>query len=295
MWCYGIWGCGVRPADTAYIAFGYGSFIGFWGLHYAMEKIGVLNVPGWRADAPRRGCSRSSTSARPSSPSTPTYALRLAQEAARPRRRPAGVRGQPADPVRRARGLDPADQGADRGAVGSQGVRHRRDDRDRHDHGVRVLAPARRHAHHRGPHDRGGARSRRRWSRFRYGERGERVVTSFGRGAIPLLRYRTGDLVCKVPAVDVRVRARVRHLRGRDPRPRRRHEARPRNQRVPARDRGDRARVPRGRRVPDRDHARGDPRRDHAARRAEAGLVGGPWERCRRRRSTGGSRTPTRG
>ena len=46
MWCYGIWGCGVRPADTAYIAFGYGSFIGFWGLHYAMEKIGVLNVPG---------------------------------------------------------------------------------------------------------------------------------------------------------------------------------------------------------------------------------------------------------
>ncbi len=46
MWAYGIWGCGVRPGDTAYIAFGYGSFIGFWGLHYAMEKIGVLNVPG---------------------------------------------------------------------------------------------------------------------------------------------------------------------------------------------------------------------------------------------------------
>ena len=33
-----------------------------------------------------------------------------------------------------------------------------------------------------------------------YGSRGERVVTSFGRGAIPLLRYRTGDLVCRVPA-----------------------------------------------------------------------------------------------
>jgi phenylacetate-CoA ligase len=33
-----------------------------------------------------------------------------------------------------------------------------------------------------------------------YGERGERVVTSFGRGAIPLLRYRTADLVCRVPA-----------------------------------------------------------------------------------------------
>ena len=46
MWCYALWGCGVRPTDTAYIAFGYGSFIGFWGLHYAMEKMGVLNVPG---------------------------------------------------------------------------------------------------------------------------------------------------------------------------------------------------------------------------------------------------------
>src|SRR5215218_5223992 len=33
-----------------------------------------------------------------------------------------------------------------------------------------------------------------------YGERGERVVTSFGRGIIPLLRYRTADLVAKVPA-----------------------------------------------------------------------------------------------
>jgi hypothetical protein len=33
-----------------------------------------------------------------------------------------------------------------------------------------------------------------------YGEAGERVVTSFGRGIIPVLRYRTADLVAKVPA-----------------------------------------------------------------------------------------------
>jgi len=32
-----------------------------------------------------------------------------------------------------------------------------------------------------------------------YGEMGERVVTSFGRGFIPVLRYRTRDLVVKVP------------------------------------------------------------------------------------------------
>jgi len=33
-----------------------------------------------------------------------------------------------------------------------------------------------------------------------YGEMGERVVSSFGRSMIPLLRYRTADLVVKVPA-----------------------------------------------------------------------------------------------
>jgi phenylacetate-CoA ligase len=33
-----------------------------------------------------------------------------------------------------------------------------------------------------------------------YGERGERVVTAFGRGFIPVLRYRTRDFVVKVPA-----------------------------------------------------------------------------------------------
>jgi phenylacetate-CoA ligase len=32
-----------------------------------------------------------------------------------------------------------------------------------------------------------------------YGELGERVVTSFGRGLIPVLRYRTKDIVMKVP------------------------------------------------------------------------------------------------
>jgi phenylacetate-CoA ligase len=32
-----------------------------------------------------------------------------------------------------------------------------------------------------------------------YGEMGERVVTSFGRGFIPVLRYRTRDLVVRVP------------------------------------------------------------------------------------------------
>jgi phenylacetate-coenzyme A ligase PaaK-like adenylate-forming protein len=102
MWCYGLWGFGVRPGDTAYVAFGYGSFIGFWGLHYAMEKLGALNVPG----------------------GTHIIEDHFIEEV-----------------------VDPA---------GDEPVG--------------------------------------------YGEQGERVVTSFGRGIIPLLRYRTADLVQKVPA-----------------------------------------------------------------------------------------------
>ena len=46
MWCYGLWGFGIRPEDTVYFAFGYGSFIGFWGAHYACEKMGALVIPG---------------------------------------------------------------------------------------------------------------------------------------------------------------------------------------------------------------------------------------------------------
>ena len=80
MWAYALWGCGIRPSDTAYIAFGYGSFIGFWGLHYAMEKVGVLNVPGGAQTTEARVRQIVDFGATAVA-STPTYALRLAQEA----------------------------------------------------------------------------------------------------------------------------------------------------------------------------------------------------------------------
>src|SRR5438876_10807648 len=48
MWCYGFWGFGVRPADIVFFAFSYGTFVGFWGAHYASEKIGCLVLPGSR-------------------------------------------------------------------------------------------------------------------------------------------------------------------------------------------------------------------------------------------------------
>ena len=42
MWAYGLWGFGLRPTDVVLFAFSYGTFIGFWGAHYACEKIGCL-------------------------------------------------------------------------------------------------------------------------------------------------------------------------------------------------------------------------------------------------------------
>ena len=77
MWCTGLYGMGIRAGDRAAVAFGYGMFIGFWGLHYALEKIGCMTIPTGSFDSEKRihllldqkitvvAC-------------TPTYALRLA-------------------------------------------------------------------------------------------------------------------------------------------------------------------------------------------------------------------------
>ncbi len=198
MWCYGLWGCGVRPSDTAYIAFGYGSFIGFWGLHYAMEKIGALNVPGGARPTDERILQMIDFGATVLA-STPTYALRLAQEAAR-----LGVdiqsspvsrlilSGEPAGSIPQTKALIESQWGAK--AFDTAGMTEigtimvfecEQQPGGTHiieDHLIEeVIDPAT-------------------LEPVPYGESGERVVTSFGRGATPLLRYRTGDLVCKVPA-----------------------------------------------------------------------------------------------
>jgi len=198
MWCYGIWGCGVRPLDTAYIAFGYGSFIGFWGLHYAMEKVGVLNVPGGAQSTEARVLQIVDFGATAVA-ATPTYAIRLAQEAEQ-----LGIdlrasnvsrlilSGEPAGSIPQTKALIEDLWGAkayDTAGMTEIGT-------------IMVFECA---------HQPGGTHiiedhvleevlDPDTLEPVGYGERGERVVTSFGRGAIPLLRYRTGDLVCRVPA-----------------------------------------------------------------------------------------------
>ena len=198
MWCYAIWGCGVRPADTAYVAFGYGSFIGFWGLHYAMEKVGALTVPGGAQSTEARVRHIVEFEATVVA-STPTYALRLAQEAAQlgiDLRSSAVSRlilsGEPAGSIPQTKALIEDQWGAK--AFDTAGMT---------EIGTIMVFEC--------EHQPGGTHLIEdqlieevidpvSLAPVGFGERGERVVTSFGRGAIPLLRYRTGDLVCRVPA-----------------------------------------------------------------------------------------------
>ncbi len=198
MWAYALWGCGVRPGDTAYIAFGYGSFIGFWGLHYAMEKVGVLNVPGGAQPTEERVRQIIDFGATVVA-STPTYALRLAQEASLLGINLPGssvqrliLSGEPAGSIPQTKALIEEQWGAQ--AFDTAGMTEigtimvfecTEQPGGTHiieDHLIEeVLDPAT-------------------LEPVPYGSRGERVVTSFGRGSIPLIRYRTGDLVCRVPA-----------------------------------------------------------------------------------------------
>jgi phenylacetate-CoA ligase len=163
-----------------------------------MEKIGVLNVPGGAQSTEARVRQIIDFGATAVA-STPTYALRLAQEASQLGIDLPGSKvqrlilsGEPAGSIPQTKALIEEQWGAK--AYDTAGMTEigtimvfecTHQPGGTHiieDHMIEeVLDPESQE-----PVD--------------YGERGERVVTSFGRGAIPLIRYRTGDLVCKVPA-----------------------------------------------------------------------------------------------
>ncbi|GGH43059.1 phenylacetate--CoA ligase family protein [Microbacterium album] len=195
MWSYALWGAGVRPHDIGYVAFGYGSFIGFWGLHNGLEKLGALTIPG--------GAQTTTTRVKQIVDfgvtvvaSTPTYALRMAQEAEvlglDLKDSPVRVVILSGEPTPRAtRDLIEAQWGAkvhDTAGMTEISTIFMFEPEDQpggchiiEDHFIeQVVDP-----------DTG--------SELPYGEAGERVTTSFGRSMIPLLRYRTKDLVVKMP------------------------------------------------------------------------------------------------
>ena len=197
-WCYGFWGFGVRPRDTVFFAFSYGSFIGFWGAHYACEKIGCLTIPSGNMTTENRVKQLVELGATVVC-ATPTYALRLGQVAqqlgidlARDGKvERVIVSGEPAGSIPATKRMIEEMWGAKCGDTAGMteigtimifecehqpGGTHIIED-----HFVEEVV----HPETLEP--------------VGYGEKGERVVTAFGRGFLPLLRYRTKDMVEKVP------------------------------------------------------------------------------------------------
>lgn len=198
MWCYGFWGFGVRPADTVFFAFSYGTFVGFWGAHYACEKIGCLVLPGGNMTTEARVRQIMDMDATVVC-STPTYALRMAQEAASmgidlangPVQRLI-LSGEPAGSIPATKRLIEQQWGAK--AADTAGMTELGTimmfECDHQPGGTHIIEP---HYIEEVIDPESG-------EPVPYGEQGERVVTSFGRGFIPVIRYRTRDLVVKVPA-----------------------------------------------------------------------------------------------
>ena len=198
MWCYGFWGFGVRPADTVFFAFSYGTFVGFWGAHYACEKIGCLVLPGGNMTTEARVRQIVDMGATVVC-STPTYALRMAQEAgslgidlASSAVRRLILSGEPAGSIPATKRLIEHQWGAK--AADTAGMTELGTimmfECEHQPGGTHILEP----------HYIEEVIDPATDEPVPYGEQGERVVTSFGRGFIPVIRYRTRDLVVKVPA-----------------------------------------------------------------------------------------------
>ena len=199
MWCYGIWGFGVRPEDIVYFAFGYGSFIGFWGAHYACEKLGALVIPGGAQTTEAR-IKQIIELGVTTVFSTPTYALHLWQKS-----REMGI-----DLARESKVNKVILSGEPAGSIPA--VKHQLeeawgarcgDTAGMTEIGTIMIFEC--------SHQPGGTHiiedhfieevlDPNSDEPVGYGELGERIVTSFGRGFIPLIRYRTKDMVMKVPA-----------------------------------------------------------------------------------------------
>jgi phenylacetate-CoA ligase len=198
MWCYAFWGFGVRPADTVFFAFSYGTFVGFWGAQYACEKIGALVLPGGNMTTEARVRMIADAGATVVC-STPTYALRMAQEA-----RKLGIDLPGGSVSRLILSGEPAGSiPATKALIESQWGARSADTAGMTELGTIMIFEC--------DHQPGGTHiiednyveevvDPETGERLPYGEEGERVVTSFGRGFIPVLRYRTRDLVCRVPA-----------------------------------------------------------------------------------------------
>jgi phenylacetate-CoA ligase len=79
-WAYGWWDMGLRPGDSMYFAFNFGTFIGFWSALFSAERLGLLVIPGGGLDT--RARLRQILDLRPDAViGTPTYLLHMGDTA----------------------------------------------------------------------------------------------------------------------------------------------------------------------------------------------------------------------
>jgi phenylacetate-CoA ligase len=79
-WAYGWWDMGLRPGDSMYFAFNFGTFIGFWSALFSAERLGLLVIPGGGLDT--KGRLRQIVELRPDAViGTPTYLLHMGDTA----------------------------------------------------------------------------------------------------------------------------------------------------------------------------------------------------------------------
>ena len=197
-WARALYAFGLRDTDIVYLPFGYGPFIGFWGAHYAIQRIGATTVPGGAQPSDVRLRTIIETGAT-AIVATPSYAIRLGQIAeekgidlARETKvvmtLHAGEPG-PGIPTTRAliEGIWGAHAGDFLGMTETAGITAYECSEKRSGLHIsedyfleEVLDPAT-------------------GDPVPMGEVGERVCTAFAIGLIPILRYRTGDLVRRIP------------------------------------------------------------------------------------------------
>lgn len=200
-WILGLWGlifggAKLEPGQRFFFPFSFGPFLGFWGAFDAASKFGHLALPGGAMSSPARLAfmlENHSTAVA----CTPTYALHLAEVAraegidlASSAVRSIIVAGEPGGSIPEVRSRLEADWGArvfdhtgmtELGPLGFECAEN--------PGGMHVMEPEfiievidSQTGEPKAP-----------------GERGELIVTNLGRLGSPLIRYRTGDLVCVDP------------------------------------------------------------------------------------------------
>ncbi|MBI3089040.1 MAG: AMP-binding protein [Candidatus Tectomicrobia bacterium] len=79
-WAHALWGIGMRQTDSAYFAFNWGTFSGFWAAYWGCRRLGATVYSGGGLDTRQR--IRQILELRPTVLlSTPTYALYMAEVA----------------------------------------------------------------------------------------------------------------------------------------------------------------------------------------------------------------------